>query len=113
VLDYVNRRYCDGDISLERIADEHDVSVSFLSRFFKEQVGQTFTDYLSELRMNEAKQRLIHSQQSVGQIVEEIGYMNVSNFVRKFKKEEGVTPGQYRTLYTSGSHPEQEDALGD
>ena len=49
-----------------------------------------------------AKDCLIHTDKQMAQIVQEAGYANLSNFTRRFKSSENMTPGQYRYLYGDG-----------
>ena len=98
ILDYIKENYKLYELSLESVAFKFQLSVSYLSRFFKEQSGTTFTQYVQDLRMNEVKRLLKETNQPIKDIVVEVGYKDVANFTRKFKKIIGVTPGQYRKL---------------
>lgn len=99
ILNYIKANYKTSGLSLENTAEEFKLSVSYLSRFLKGQTGVTFTQCVLHLRMEEVKKRLKETNQAIKEIVTEVGYMDVANFTRKFKKIEGVTPGQYRKLY--------------
>ncbi len=94
----------DSMLSLEMIASECDISSSYLSRYFKANVGCTPMGYIEVMRMDVVKDKLINSDESLKQILEETGYIDQSNFIRKFKKSEGITPMVYRKL-----HKEQEE----
>ena len=98
IITYINEHYKDNDVSLEQIADKFQLSVSFLSRFVKEETGVNFVDYLTGLRIKEVKLQLQHTDKLIQDIVTDVGYLNIPSFVRKFKALEGVTPGQYRQL---------------
>nr|WP_302470595.1 AraC family transcriptional regulator [Vagococcus proximus] len=74
-------------------------SISYLSRFVKEQTGVTFSRYVQELRLEEIKRRLVETDDTIKEIVVQTGYYDVSNYTRKFKSIVGVTPGQYRSEY--------------
>ena len=80
----------------------HKHSVSHISRTFREQQGQTFSDYLSSLRMNEMKRLLVETDLAVKQVVAEIGYSDVANCIRQFRLQEGLTPDAYRRVVRSG-----------
>ena len=56
--------------------------------------------YIDTLRMEQAKRLLQSTQLTIREIVKEVGYTDVSNFMRKFKKNEGITPTQYRNQTT-------------
>ena len=96
ILDYVNCHYGDSSMGLESVADEFGVSSNYLSRFFKQETGCSFIQYVTMIRMDRARELLVNSNKQINEIVAEIGYIDVANFVRKFKGYEGVTPGQYR-----------------
>ncbi|MFC4404109.1 helix-turn-helix domain-containing protein [Gracilibacillus xinjiangensis] len=96
LLEYIHLQYTSHNLSLENAAEKLHVSVSFLSRFMKEETGFTFTQYVWNLRMGEVKRQLTETNLSIKEIVLNIGYLDVANFIRKFKNTEGVTPGQYR-----------------
>ncbi|MCI5564829.1 MAG: AraC family transcriptional regulator [Clostridiales bacterium] len=70
-----------------------------MSRFYKQETGYTFTQYVTLLRLNRAKRLLTESNLSIREIVEQIGYIDTASFVRKFKACEGITPGQWRETY--------------
>ena len=83
-------------MGLESVADEFGVSSNYLSRFFKQETGCSFIQYVTMIRMDRARELLVNSNKQIKEIVAEIGYIDVANFVRKFKGYEGATPGQYR-----------------
>ncbi|NYE03462.1 AraC-like DNA-binding protein [Bacillus niacini] len=99
IIDYIQKNFSNYDLSLESTAQLFKLSTSYLSRFFKEQTGVTFTQYVWILRFEQVKRKLANTDETIRDIVLEAGYMDVANFTRKFKKAEGVTPGQYRSLY--------------
>ncbi|NWQ40746.1 helix-turn-helix domain-containing protein [Bacillus sp. EB106-08-02-XG196] len=99
ILAYIRENYAKYDLSLESIAQKFKLSTSYLSRFLKEQTGVNFTQYVWHLRIEEVKRKLTDTDETIKEIVIAAGYMDVANFTRKFKKAEGVTPGNYRLLY--------------
>ncbi|UOQ91888.1 helix-turn-helix domain-containing protein [Halobacillus shinanisalinarum] len=99
ILEYIRKSYKTHNFSLESTAESFKLSVSYLSRFMKEQTGATFTQYVWQLRSQEVKRRLKETDESIKEIAMGVGYMDVPNFTRKFKKAEGVTPGEFRKLY--------------
>lgn len=98
VLDYLVTHYQE-ELSLESVADRLQMSRSYLSTYFRERTGMTFTDYLNALRMSKAKELLGSGENvRIGDVAAEVGYRNVNSFIRMFKKLCGVTPGEYRRL---------------
>ncbi|MDQ0060561.1 helix-turn-helix domain-containing protein [Paenibacillus harenae] len=96
VLLYLQEHYMRNDLSLNLLASEFRISVSHLSKLFKEQKECNFIDYLMELRMNKAKELLSETEEKIRDIAERVGYTNVNSFVRIFKKITGLTPTEYR-----------------
>ncbi|MFB9276938.1 helix-turn-helix domain-containing protein [Cohnella cellulosilytica] len=100
VVGYVAQNYADYTLSLEHVALKYDTSTSYLSRSFKEKTGYNFTQYIWQCRLKEVIRQLTHTNAPLKEIVERVGYLDAPNFIRKFKKETGHTPGQYRKLYS-------------
>lgn len=96
IINYIKSRYYDCNISLMSTADCFDVTTPYLSRFFKEQTGYNFNDYLNRFRIEKAKALLREKNASIAEIAEKIGYNSPGTFIRIFKKYESVTPGQYK-----------------
>lgn len=99
LLSYLEANYADPDFSVQQLAARFSLSASYVSRYFKERTGRNVSDYLHQLRVDEAKRLLAQEDVSVKEIVERIGYYDVSSFIRKFKRSVGVTPGEYRRLH--------------
>lgn len=98
VLDCMQKHLSDTGMSLEFIASSCGVSVSYLVRYFKNCMRVTPMQYVDSLRMDIARNLLTTTTYSLRQIVEQCGYLDESNFARKFKKLEGITPMSYRKL---------------
>ncbi|WP_339850543.1 helix-turn-helix domain-containing protein [Paenibacillus sp. FSL W7-1088] len=84
-----------GALSLDELADLHGIHAYTLSRAFKQTFGQNFVDYLTEIRLNRAKELLESTDVKINEIAEQVGYQ-ASYFNRLFKKSEGTTPSRYR-----------------
>lgn len=93
---YIQAHYMRSDLSLNLLANEFHLSVSHLSKLFKEQEECNFIDYLMDIRMTKAKEALSHTDEKVRDIAERVGYTNANSFVRIFKKMTGLTPTEYR-----------------
>jgi AraC-like DNA-binding protein len=96
VVTKIQESYAD-DISLESCADEVGTNPYSLSKAFKQMVGINFIDYLTQLRIEKAKELLINSDMKINDIAEGVGYRH-SYFNRIFKKQIGIPPSQYRKL---------------
>ncbi|MBB6732433.1 response regulator transcription factor [Cohnella zeiphila] len=83
-------------ISLEEVADHLHLNASYFSRLFKKELGVTFIEYVTRLKMERAKELLDQTSCSVGEICEQLGYDNQSYFIKTFKAHAGVTPMEYR-----------------
>ncbi len=86
----------DKPLNLDKVAGEVGLSSSYLSRSFKQKFGVSFTDYLNQLRLDRSKRLLRHSNKNIGEIAEEVGFNDGNYFSKVFKREEGVTPTEYR-----------------
>ncbi|HML47365.1 MAG TPA: helix-turn-helix domain-containing protein [Clostridia bacterium] len=95
VIAFVLEHYDDNALSLEYLSARFGFSSYYWSRYFKESVGQNFSEYVWKLRLARAKE-LLASPLSVAEVVERVGYLDVRSFIRKFKNSEGVTPAQYK-----------------
>jgi len=96
---YLQQNYMN-DISLDNCADHTGTNPFFLSKTFKQVTGKNFIDYLTELRMEKAKELLRESELKINDVADQVGYQH-SYFNRIFKKLEGMTPTRYRELSRS------------
>ncbi|NOU76870.1 helix-turn-helix domain-containing protein [Paenibacillus sp. LMG 31458] len=103
IVQFVHEHFRNYDLGLDQVAVRFHLSASSLSRYFKEQMGSNFTEYISDLRIEEVKRELLQTNKSIQAIIQDVGYEDISQFRRKFKKLEGVTPAQYRSLYAKNS----------
>ncbi|WP_438444127.1 helix-turn-helix domain-containing protein [Gorillibacterium sp. sgz5001074] len=99
VLDYIHEHY-DTDVSLSLLAGRISMPLSQLSFMFKEEVGMTFSDYLISHRMEKARDLLETTDLKISEIAERLRYNNSQNFIRVFKKINGIPPGEYRSRYS-------------
>lgn len=98
IIAYVKSDFMNYDFSVQKMASELNVSVSYLSRYFKEQTGSNISDYVNHLKIDYAKQLLVQKDEPMEEVIKQVGYCDVSSFIRKFKKQCGITPGEYRRL---------------
>lgn len=96
ILDYISENYCRCDFSMQEVAEHFSMLPSNMSSFFKEHMQCNMLDYLIGLRMDLAKELLRTTTLPLKDISEQVGYYNVSSFIRRFKTHEGITPNNYR-----------------
>ncbi|QHT59845.1 helix-turn-helix domain-containing protein [Paenibacillus lycopersici] len=96
IRDYIGQDYANSELSLEFLGDKFGISAKYISQLFKEEFGENFLDYLSQLRIMEAKKRLLEQPDSIQEVGERVGYVNAATFRRVFRKVEGISPVDYR-----------------
>ena len=84
------------DISLDMLAEQIKISPFYLSRLIKQNKGVTFIEYLTNVRIKEAKRLALKTTLPTKDIAEKSGYSNVTYFCKIFKKYTGKTIGEYR-----------------
>ena len=84
------------DVSLSVLAEEFHLSAQYISQLFKSEIGVNFLAYLTNIRMEQAKKLLLSSSASIAEVAEQSGYADYRVFTKVFKKNEGITPSQYR-----------------
>lgn len=95
VFKYIENNYMH-KITIADIAAQVKFSESHFMRYFKENMGTSFVDYLRDYRLTMAARLLLVSDSAIINIAEEVGFDNLSYFNRAFKKKYGMTPRQYR-----------------
>ena len=86
-------------LRLEDVSNAVGFNATYFSAMFKKETGQNFMDYLTELRMNKAKELLCSDENSVQDVADQIGYRDLKYFSRLFKKTTGISPSEYKKLY--------------
>ncbi|MBO0993126.1 response regulator transcription factor [Bacillus sp. SD088] len=92
----VIRKKYNCDLTLKSVAVELCMNSSYLSVLFKQETGETFSNYLTNYRYNKAKELLNNPQLKIYEIGEQVGYVNGRHFSQMFKGKSGMTPKQYR-----------------
>ncbi len=96
---YIKEHYADHELSLMQLCQHLSVSMSYFSTFFKEETGKTFVEYLTDLRIEQAKNLLAQSDLMLYHIAEEVGYEHPAYFTATFKKLTGLQPKEYRKQF--------------
>ncbi|HTF11760.1 MAG TPA: AraC family transcriptional regulator [Asanoa sp.] len=95
VIGMIRRDYAD-EVSVGRAADLVAMTPDAFSRFFRRQIGRTFTDYVNDVRLAEASRQLVESDAAVSAIAVACGYPNLSHFNRRFRAQTGMSPREFR-----------------
>lgn len=103
-LRYVEEHLHQG-LGLRDAAQHVHLNPSYFSVLFKEQMGMTFIEYVTRLRIQKAKELLLQTKLPVGEIAERVGYQTTKYFNKVFKEYEGHSPGSYRSE-VKGQAPE-------
>ena len=93
VRSYVREHYSE-PLEMTTIADKLHISYAYFSRRFKEATGQNFSDFVQEVRLDEAC-RMLKTGRNVSTIAEKVGYSNVYSFTRAFTRMKGCSPTQW------------------
>lgn len=98
IKNFIEEHYA-SDISLTELADLLHLSTSYLSRLFKQELGMNFTEYVVNYRLNLSRKLICHSELSLKEVAQQVGYFNYSHFSKLFKKYYGKSPNSYRMSY--------------
>ncbi len=96
LITMLQHRYSDQDLNLNAVAESLEITPNYLSALFKRQMGQNFSDYLEQLRMNKACQLLRDTSYKIYEVAEAVGYGDARHFAKVFKSITGQTPKDYR-----------------
>ena len=96
IKNYIASHYGNASLSVKDISDYAHLSVSYLCTFFKSETGTTLNQYITEYRMDKAKQLLIDPRNKITEISDKVGYNDGNYFSKSFKKMVGLSPSEYR-----------------
>jgi YesN/AraC family two-component response regulator len=99
--EYVRRNYHDINLSLGQVAEQANITASYMGKLFKQTTQMTFSDYIKEVRLSKSCELLCGTAKTVNVISELCGFTNSSYFYSVFKKRYGVTPGEFRGMKDS------------
>lgn len=97
--EYIQKNYMK-PIGLEEISEMLGFNLSYFSALFKKETGKNFLEYLTEVRIANAKELLRETNLSVAEICNRVGYLDQKHFIATFKKYAGIKPGEFRKLYS-------------
>ncbi|MBQ4111076.1 MAG: helix-turn-helix transcriptional regulator [Clostridia bacterium] len=96
INEYLEENYSNSMLSNSDIAKYCGISPAYLSTVFKKTANKNLVDYITEFRINKAKELYLKNGTSITEVAKNTGFISSSTFIRAFKKIEGITPGQYQ-----------------
>ncbi len=96
-MGYIEENYAREGLSLNEVAGAAEVSPNYFSAMFRQEMGMTFTEYVTKKRMEKAKRLLRQTERNSGEIAAEVGFKDPHYFSFVFKKTQGCTPKEYRS----------------
>lgn len=97
-INYI-KEYYNYKISLDEIANSMNITPEYLSRLFTKEIGKSFSDYLKEYRIENAKKLMSNDKLKIYQIAKKVGYSDPKYFCKVFKEVTGMTPKEYLKFY--------------
>lgn len=101
VCAYIQQNFRDPDLNISQTGLHFDLTPAYLSALFKRETGATLLSYITQVRLDAAKELLMQGQ-PVARIAEQCGFRDSGTLIRVFKKATGLTPGQYRAIHSAG-----------
>lgn len=98
VKEYIEENYGDNDLSVEKIAHRIYINSSYLRKVFKKELNMTVSDYVTNMRMQRAKELISTGGIRLSDISEMVGYCDASHFSKSFKKHFGMSPSEYENI---------------
>lgn len=98
-LQYIDLHYTDPGFSISAMADEMNITLSYLSTLFKQSSGKNLNNYITEKRLDSAKQLLSSPHHSIREIAHMCGYEDPGYFSSLFRKKTGMNPTEYRNCH--------------
>ncbi len=84
------------DIQIQELADKLHLTPHYTGKIFRDAIGKSIIDYTNELRLQLASHLLLKTNIKISEIATQIGYTNSTYFIRRFHKQYGISPMQYR-----------------
>lgn len=111
-LHYIKEHFYE-DLSLEKMASVVFLNPAYFSQLFKQKTGQGYKEYVTSLRLEQAKLLLLNPKLKLAEIAERVGYQDMRHFTQMFRKKYQLTPTEYRQqesiniLMSKGTPPQQ------
>lgn len=95
-IEFIGDHYSDRNLSIKMVADSVHLSTGHLCVLFKKETGRTLNNYITEVRMEEAKRLLTNTQMKIYEIAVKVGYQSSQYFSQIFLRQTGCSPAEYR-----------------
>ena len=95
ILQYIDKNYSE-DLSMEDLTEKFHVSRTYVSRLLKRYAGQSFLEYLTDVRFRHVEQFIQENKYKQYEIAEMVGYKDFGYYIKVFKKRYGITPNEYK-----------------
>jgi len=105
IKDYINNNYYQ-EISLKDLASRLFLSISYLSKYFKNQFGMTFLQYINEVRLEHALSDIRYTGKPISRIASQVGFSNLRTFNKVFQEKYNLTPAAYRRSFRNNTENE-------
>ncbi len=98
VKEHIETNYGDNDLSVEKIARSLYINSSYLRKVFRKELNLTVSDYITNIRMQKAKELISKGNIRLANVSEKVGYCDASHFSKSFKKHFGMSPSEYENI---------------
>lgn len=95
-IDYIEEHYLDSDLSIKQVAENIHLNPSYLSTLFKKETGETFTGYVTKLKLQKARVLLRNTDMKISEICQTVGFDDSTYFSSVFKKHFQISPSEFR-----------------
>ncbi|NIK69101.1 MULTISPECIES: response regulator [unclassified Paenibacillus] len=95
-IDYIEEHYLDSDLSIKQVAENIHLNPSYLSTLFKKETGETFTGYVTKLKLQKAQVLLRNTEMKISEICQTVGFEDSTYFSSVFKKHFQISPSEFR-----------------
>lgn len=102
IREYLDREYCSNSLSLDSVAMKLDKNAAYISKVFKDETGEKFSDYITRKRLEKGMELLRETDLKIYVIADRIGYADASGFIKVFKKKYSISPAEYRARFRGG-----------
>ncbi len=98
IVQYIQTEYSNINLSVTMIADQYSLSTPYISKFFRKLRGIGLLEFIHRVRIDKAMEIISTKDVTVNKLAALVGFDNIDNFIRVFKKYEGITPGKYISM---------------